>query len=154
MQPMWLCILSGRPFEETFENAQWRKAKQMQPMWLCLFSGMRFDETSENTQWRKAKQMQPMWLCMLRFKCIEVAFKNAKTFKNKRQWTSAISVNMLSLVRTSLGYILKHINPKGKQMRPMQLHIFSGRYIWQHTVEESQSNVTNAHSRQAFQTLN
>ena len=24
-----------RQFEETFENAQWRKVNQMQPMWLC-----------------------------------------------------------------------------------------------------------------------
>ena len=29
MQPMWLCILTGRPFEDTFENAQWGKVKQM-----------------------------------------------------------------------------------------------------------------------------
>ena len=29
---MWVCILSCRRFEETFENKQWRKAKQMQPM--------------------------------------------------------------------------------------------------------------------------
>ena len=26
------CIFSGRPFEETFENSQWRKVKQTQPM--------------------------------------------------------------------------------------------------------------------------
>ena len=30
MQPMWLCILSGRQFEDTFENAQRRKVEQMQ----------------------------------------------------------------------------------------------------------------------------
>ena len=33
---MWLCILTGRQFEDTFENAQWRKDKQMQPIWLCI----------------------------------------------------------------------------------------------------------------------
>ena len=32
MQPMWLCILLCRQFEDTFENTQWRKVKQMQPM--------------------------------------------------------------------------------------------------------------------------
>ena len=36
MQPVWLCIFSGRPFEDTFENAQSRKVKQMQPMQLCV----------------------------------------------------------------------------------------------------------------------
>ena len=34
MQPVWLCILSARRFEETFEIIQWRKVKQMQPMQL------------------------------------------------------------------------------------------------------------------------
>ena len=35
MQSMWLCIFSNRQFEDSFENAQWRKVQQMQPMhWL------------------------------------------------------------------------------------------------------------------------
>ena len=34
MQPMQLCILSGRRFEITFENAQWRKVKEMQVILL------------------------------------------------------------------------------------------------------------------------
>ena len=32
MQPMRIYLLSGGPFEDTFENTQWRKVKQMQPM--------------------------------------------------------------------------------------------------------------------------
>ena len=28
MQPLWLCLFSGRPFEESFENAQWTRMKQ------------------------------------------------------------------------------------------------------------------------------
>ena len=32
MQPMCLCIFSGRQFENSFEKAQCRKVKQMQPM--------------------------------------------------------------------------------------------------------------------------
>ena len=35
-QVQWLCILSGRHFEDTFEETQRRKAKQMQPMRLCI----------------------------------------------------------------------------------------------------------------------
>ena len=60
MQPIRLCMHSGRQFEDTFENTQWRKDKQMQPMRLCIHSGKRFEDTFENAQWRKAKQMQPM----------------------------------------------------------------------------------------------
>ena len=29
MQSMGLCLFSGRPFEDIFENAQWRKVEQM-----------------------------------------------------------------------------------------------------------------------------
>ena len=36
MQPLWLCIISGRSFEDTHENTHWRKVKQMQPVWLCI----------------------------------------------------------------------------------------------------------------------
>ena len=50
MQPVWLCIRSGRQLEETFENAQWRKTQQMQPMRLCILSGKQFEETFENPQ--------------------------------------------------------------------------------------------------------
>ena len=52
--------LLGQAIEEAFENAQWRKVKQMQPMRLCICSGMQFEDTSENAQWKKIKQMQPM----------------------------------------------------------------------------------------------
>ena len=61
MQPMWLCIFTGRQFEEAFENTQWRKVKQMQPMWICILFCKRFEDTFENAQWRKDKQMQPVW---------------------------------------------------------------------------------------------
>ena len=45
-----LCILLCKRVEDTFENAQWRKVKQMPPMWLCILSGRRFDDAFENTQ--------------------------------------------------------------------------------------------------------
>ena len=59
------CILSYWPFEEPFENTQWRKAKQMQPMWLCLLWSKCTVVTFEKTQWRKVEQMQPVWVCIL-----------------------------------------------------------------------------------------
>ena len=47
---MWLCILTDRQFEETYENAQGIKARQMQAMWICTFLCRPFEETFENAQ--------------------------------------------------------------------------------------------------------
>ena len=49
-------------------NKSWREVKQMQLMWLWILSGKWFNETFENAHWRKIKQMQPMWLCILLWK--------------------------------------------------------------------------------------
>ena len=57
IQPMWLCIVSGKSFEDTFENTRWWKVEQMQPVWLCIHSSRPFENTFENTHWRKVKQM-------------------------------------------------------------------------------------------------
>ena len=48
MQPVWLFNLSGRQFEDTFKNTQWRKVEQMQPVWLCILGGIQSEETYEN----------------------------------------------------------------------------------------------------------
>ena len=102
MQPVWLCIFSRREFEEAFENAQWRKVKQMQPMWIFILLCKRFEDTFEKTQntevksqtnatnankhalratfeipwWRKNKQMQPMWFCILWRKSLKGTLEN------------------------------------------------------------------------------
>ena len=81
MQWMRLFIFSWKQFEDAFENAQWRKVKQMRPMWFCLFTGRPFDETFENAQWRKVKQMQPMWLCL--FRPFEETCQNTQRQKDK-----------------------------------------------------------------------
>ena len=57
-------LFSGKPFEDTFENTQWRKVKQMQSMRLRILQGRPFEVTYENAQWRKIKQMQPMGICI------------------------------------------------------------------------------------------
>ena len=46
---LWLCILSSKRFEDTFENTHWRQIAQMQPMRLCVVSFNQFEETFENT---------------------------------------------------------------------------------------------------------
>ena len=81
---MRLCILSGRRFEDTFEDAQWRKVQKMQPVRLCILWCKHFEETYENTQWREVKQMHPMWLCILWGRQFEDTFKNAQWRKTKQ----------------------------------------------------------------------
>ena len=58
---MWLCIFTGRPFEDTFESTQRRKVKQMQQEWVCIFRGRPF----ENTQWGKDNPMKLHNYCIL-----------------------------------------------------------------------------------------
>ena len=96
MQPMWLCILSGRPFEVTFEDAQWRKVEQMQPVRLCILSGRQFKDTFEDAQWGKIEQMQPVWICIIWSKQFEDAFENAQQGKSPTSVTYA-TLHHLSL---------------------------------------------------------
>ena len=77
------CCFSGRRFEDTFENTQWRKVRKMQPMWLCILPGRRFEDTFENAHWGKVKQMQPMWLCLISCKWFEDTFENTQWRKIK-----------------------------------------------------------------------
>ena len=79
MQPMWICIPTCMQFEDSFENAQRGKVKQMQPVWICIFSGSQFEDTFENAQWGIIWKMQAMWLCMLGSKCFAEAYE-------KTQW--------------------------------------------------------------------
>ena len=123
-QSMWLCFFTGRRFEDTLENAQWRKIKQMQPMWLCLFSCKPFEETFHNAQWRKAKQMQPMRLCLFSGRWFEEKFKNTQWKKVK---IIAANANLPLLGLIFWGYIWN----KHKWNYTTLLHKFRG-YIRKH----------------------
>ena len=48
MQPMQFCILSGRQFEDTFENTQWRKVKTN--VTSASVHPMQFEEAFEKIQ--------------------------------------------------------------------------------------------------------
>ena len=56
MQPMRLCIFPYKPFEDTFENTQWRKVNKK----TCALAFSRADnfKTFEIKQWKRAKQMR------------------------------------------------------------------------------------------------
>ena len=139
MQPMWLCILSGRWFEETFENTQWRKVKQMQPMWLCLFSGRPFEDTFENAQWKKSN------------KCNQCDYSSSHTSHlrrhlttHRKSQTNANYVTMPPLGQTLWGHIWKHTVEKNQTnatnvtLHPLRQGCWVN--IWKHTVEKSQTN--------------
>ena len=136
MQPVWLCILLGGSFEDTFENTHWRKVKQMwpmllcifwskefkgpfentqvRPMQLCIFSGIPFKETFQNTRWRKVEQMQPMWLCILSGRRFEKTFENTQRRKvNKYNWCVFV-----------IEYIHKSRNEWINPIRNIWHHIF------------------------------
>ena len=43
-------FISSQEFEDTFENTQWRKVKQMQHVWLSIYSGRQFENAFESSQ--------------------------------------------------------------------------------------------------------
>ena len=43
-------FISSHEFEDTFENTQWRKVKQMQHVWLSIYSGRQFENAFESSQ--------------------------------------------------------------------------------------------------------
>ena len=53
MQPMWLRVFSCKQFKEAFENAQWKKVKEITK--LCLFSGGQFVDILQKTYWSRGK---------------------------------------------------------------------------------------------------
>ena len=109
MQPMWLCILSSRPFEDAFENAHWRKVKQMQLVWLCIYSGRPFEDTFENTQWRKAKQMLPTWFCIFSSRPFEATFENA-------QWREKSNkCNQYNFASSRAGNLMRHLKMHSRE---------------------------------------
>ena len=67
---------TGRPRYGPNDNDQWSKVKRVQSMWLCILSGKVVESTFENTQWRKAKQMHPVWLCLLSWELTQVFWRD------------------------------------------------------------------------------
>ena len=108
---MQLCMLWYKGIEDTFENAQWRKVKQMQPMQLCMLWYKGIEDTFENAQWRKAKQMQPMWLCFLSGRRFEDSFENTQWRKVRLKWHISIcyldGIGYIQLGKWKLIFVLQ-----------------------------------------------
>ena len=117
---MWICILLCECSEDTFENPQWRKVKQMQPMWLCIHICKRFVGTFENTQWRKIKQMQPVWLCILLLALWGLIWK----YTVEKNQTNAANVTLPLLGQSIWGDIWKRKVEKSKQKKLVWFCLF------------------------------
>ena len=80
MQRVWICLCSGKQFEDAIENQTnctrvamhiegnlkkhlrrtVEEVKQMQYVWLCIISIEPFTESFDKTYRRQAKRMQPV----------------------------------------------------------------------------------------------
>ena len=114
---MWLCMLWSKRIEDTFENTQWRKVKQMQPMRLCIFSGKPFEDTFENAQWRKVKQMQLMWLCLFSDRPFEETFENAQWRKAKQMHPKTFYPPPLQIKRITDSIIYSAFTSVSRHMK-------------------------------------
>ena len=123
MYPVWLCILSGRQFEDTYEDSQWRKVKQMQPVRICMLWSKCFEETFETHSGEKSHPITSS-LDSLRMhfkrqkksnKCSQCDFISSQEFEDTQntQWR------------------------KVKQMQHVWLSIYSGRQF-ENAFESSQ----------------
>ena len=124
MWPMWLCIFSGRQFEETFENTRRRKIKQMQPVWLCIFSGRPF----ANAPWGKARRF-------------EDTFEKSLNKCNQRNFAS-YRVDHLQM---------HHGEKPNKWLQPIWLCLYRAD-VCKCIVEKSQTNVTSVTLHRQFET--
>ena len=131
MQPVRLYIFSGRQVEDTSENAQWRKAKQMQAMQLCIFSYRHVEDSFENTQWRKVKQMETMWLCLFSGGYI---WKHTVA-KSRRNATDLLHPTYLHIWKRTVEKF--HINAVSVNMYPLSSAI-CGSFVKTVTLKQGQ----------------
>ena len=124
---MWFCILTGRWFEETFENAQWSK------MLLCILTSRRFEEAFENTV-EKSQTNVTSAIMPLFEKAIWGHIWKRTVVKS---WTNAINVTMHLLGQTFWGHFWKRTMEKSQtNVTNVILHPLWG-HVWKHTVEDA-----------------
>ena len=147
MQPMWLYILMGRSFEVTFENAQWRKAKQMQTVWLCFLSGRHFEDAFEDTQWRKLNKCKQCNYASSRADTLRTHVKKhgAEKVKNKCNlwdYETFRNGNLRVHLKTHGGE--RKINAASVTLHPIRLATWG--HTWKNTVEKMSNTVLESES--------
>ena len=127
---MRLCIRSRRKFEDTFENPQRRKVKQMQPVWLCIHSGKPTGDTHEKACLKKMAwliyvvQTWLSWkhlrihngekphnyprcnLCFLADRKVEVTFIDTHRIKESMNAVSVSSFFKIKILRKCLKILM------------------------------------------------
>ena len=124
---MWFCILTGRWFEETFENAQWSK------MLLCILTSRRFEEAFENTVEKSQTNVTSVIMPLFEKAIWEHIWKRTVV----KSWTNAINVTMHLLGQTFWGHFWKRTMEKSQtNVTNVILHPLWG-HVWKHTVEDA-----------------
>ena len=127
MQPMRLCICTGRQFEDTFENSLWRKKYKCNQ---CDFASVQADNlrTHVKSHLRKA------------YKCNRCDFASVRADNLRRQLKKAYKCNHLWLSIYSGRRFEKtfenSLRWKSVKMQSMRICLFSGRQF-EETVEKS-----------------
>ena len=96
MQPVWLCIFSGRQFENAFKKTLRWKVKHMQPVLLCILPSKQFDDTCENTKGDEFQTIATNVTLRLLRQAIKESFENSTTpHCGKKPFQRMISDNIL-----------------------------------------------------------
>ena len=144
---MWLCNFLCRRFEDAFEHALWRKAKQMQPMRLCILSGRPF----KNAQWRKVK------------KCNQCDFAssragNLRTHLKTHSWEKPNKYNQCDYASSQASNLRTHLKThSGEKSNKCNQCDFASAlacYLRTHLKTQSQTNVRRASVLQPSQAGN
>ena len=94
MQPVWLCIFSGRPFA----NAPWGKARRFEDSFekslnKCNqrnFASYRVDHLQMHHGEKPNKWLQPIWLCLLSGRCLQMHSGEKSNKCNQCDFASSI----------------------------------------------------------------
>ena len=159
---MWLCIYSGRQFEDKFEKSLLRKGIQMQHMRLCINSSRKHLKTPSgdksfkciqcNSESRqvgylrthlkthsgKSVQLQPIRLCI----CSGWRFE--KTSENPLRWKMVRMYPMWLCICTGRqfkDFCESSLWRKGVQIQPMRLCICLGSNVRKHLKTHSGEKV-------------
>ena len=132
---MWLCILTDKQFEETYENAQWIKARQMQAMWLCILPSniLRIRLKTHNATNDIGNVTMP--------------FPFTEMYYNLCDFASSRANNLRTHLKTHTGEKSNKCNQCDNVMQAIW------GYIWKCTVEKSQTNATNVTMHRLIQAL-
>ena len=132
-------------FEDSFDNAQWRKTKQMQCDHACFDpSALRVHLKSHNGE--KPKKVQPMWLGIFSGSQFE------KTLDNTQHGEKQNKCNQCDYASSQASNLRTHVKThSGEKSNKCDQCDFA--CIWKQTVEKIQTNVRRGNVLQPSQAI-